>query len=222
MKSPKLPALDPERESVPSHIVGATELIAERPPSVERILIAAEALFAEHGYAAVSVEDILVLAEASRATFYQRFSGKEGVASALFERALEILEGNIARRVSKQESLSEKLTAGFDLYLSLWQRHGRLFQELTAEALRPGSKLEPMRRRLLDRVVRLLTESIPTTRSAELHETLCLQLILGLEGFLIHRHPESGLSDEEKEKLKAELLPELIAWVGRASVPLER
>lgn len=222
MKSPKLPALDPERESVPSHIVGATELIAERPPSVERILIAAEALFAEHGYATVSVEDILVLAEASRATFYQRFSGKEGVASALFERALEILEGNIARRVSKQESLSEKLTAGFDLYLSLWQRHGRLFQELTAEALRPGSKLEPMRRRLLDRVVRLLTESIPTTRSAELHETLCLQLILGLEGFLIHRHPESGLSDEEKEKLKAELLPELIAWVGRASVPLER
>lgn len=219
MKSPKLPALDPQRESVPSHIVGATALIAGRPPSAERILIAAEALFAEHGFATISVEDILVLAEVSRATFYQRFSGKEELASALFQRALELLEGNIARRVSKQETLDEKLSAGFDLYLSLWQRHGRLFQELTAEALRPGSKLEPMRRRLIDRVVLLLTESIPTARDPELHKTLCLQLILGIEAFLIHRHPESGLSDEEKEQLKAELLPELVAWMSRATRP---
>lgn len=216
MTSTKFPELDPERESVPTHIVGATDLIADRPPSVQRILIAAEALFAEHGYAAISVEDILVLAEVSRATFYQRFAGKEDLASALFQRALAILEGNIARRVSKQKTLNEKLSAGLDLYLSLWQRHGRLFQELTAEALRPGSKLGPMRRQLIDRVVRLITESIPTTRDPELHETLCLQLILGLEGFLIYRHPESGLTDAEKEKLKAGLLPELLAWVGRA------
>ncbi len=61
----------------------------ESGPVNDRILAAALALFVERGYHNVSVHDIQRRAGVSIGSIYNHFGGKEGVARALYARALE-------------------------------------------------------------------------------------------------------------------------------------
>lgn len=59
--------------------------------SATRVIAAALALFAEHGYEATSVEQIAKAAGVSRSTFFRQFGGKDDVIFADHERILVIL-----------------------------------------------------------------------------------------------------------------------------------
>jgi AcrR family transcriptional regulator len=202
------------RASFPSHIVGPTAKLGKRPPSTERILMAAESIFGERGYASVSVEDILNLADVSRATFYQHFGSKEELAAALFDRALEVLTKSVLERFAAEPTLEGKIAAGLDVYLELWQRHGRLVQELSIEALRPGSKLAPARRRVVDSVVAVLCATALEETGETFDPIACEHLILGTEAVLVHRCLETGLTREARRELQAKLLPLILGKSG--------
>ena len=63
---------------------GRTKLQQEQKEETrERLLRAAQQVFDRHSYAAASVEDIIVAAGTSRASFYRHFDSKWDVASAL-------------------------------------------------------------------------------------------------------------------------------------------
>lgn len=204
-----------ERASVPSHIVGPRAKLGKRPPSTERILMAAESIFGERGFGSVSVEDILNLADVSRATFYQHFKSKEELAAALFDRALEVLTESVLARFASEATLEGKIAAGLDVYLELWQRHGRLVQELSIEALRPGSKLAPARKHVVDTVVQVLCAAAETETGVRFDPLVCEHLILGIEALLVHRGLDGPLTDEARRELQAKLLQLILNSRGR-------
>ncbi|MBS1120882.1 MAG: Bacterial regulatory protein, tetR family, partial [Deltaproteobacteria bacterium] len=57
-------------------------------PSVDKILEAAEKVFAKHGYAVVSLRQLMAAARVSTTAFYARFDSKEAVMAALVTRLL--------------------------------------------------------------------------------------------------------------------------------------
>jgi AcrR family transcriptional regulator len=81
-----------------------------------------EELFAEHGYAAASLDQIVAAAEVTKGALYHHFSGKQ----ALFEAVFEKVEGEASRTI--QESLQgqqdpwEKAMAGLRCFLGVVQQ----------------------------------------------------------------------------------------------------
>lgn len=69
---------------------------ASLSPIAHDVLTVSSALFAERGYYAVSMEDIAVAAELSRATLYRYFSAKDKILAELTRRAADEIEGHAA------------------------------------------------------------------------------------------------------------------------------
>ena len=210
--------------AIPAHIVGSPAATARRPPPRERLLIAAEAVWSDVGYAASRVEDVLKVADVSRATFYQHFRGKEELAAALLDRAIEVLLEAAARRSLGGTTYEEKVAAALDAYLELWERHGRIVSELTVEALRPGSSLGPVRKRAVDAAVAVLSAQFQLQRGVPIEPMVVRHLILGIEAVLMHERLERRARPAQRDQLLAIALaaangPEL---TRRASAPSAR
>ena len=84
-----------------------------------RLLDAATALFAEHGYAGTSVEMLLAEAQVSRGAFYHHFASKE----AVFEAAVEAVESRVIRALAEQAAVAvsakHSLLLGCQAYLRM-------------------------------------------------------------------------------------------------------
>lgn len=74
--------------------------------------------FTEHGYAATSIDDIIVQAGVARGALYHHFAGKE----ALFRAVYETVEGEVVARVMEaagaQSSPWEALRSGLSMFLN--------------------------------------------------------------------------------------------------------
>jgi AcrR family transcriptional regulator len=196
---------------IPSHIVGSPATTLRRPPPRERLLIAAEAVWSDAGYAVARVEDVLRVADVSRATFYQHFAGKEDLAGALLERAVGLLLTTASERSLLGDSFEAKVALALDAYLELWEQHGRIVQELTAEALRPGSSLGPMRKRAVDAAVAVLATQFQLERGVPIEPVVVRHLILGIEAELMHARLGKGIA--RKSELRDQLLALVLATV---------
>jgi AcrR family transcriptional regulator len=93
---------------------------SERSESTRGALIeAARGLFAEHGYAGVSTEEIVRAAGVTRGALYHHFSGKRGLFEAVYER----IEAELAERIAEgalatnAESPLEAMRAGAEMFL---------------------------------------------------------------------------------------------------------
>lgn len=104
MLFPDTPA---EALAAPPPITGATDMptdVAERAapepamvtdelsPIAHDVLLASSSLFAEHGYYAVSMEDIAAATDISRATLYRYFSAKDKILAELTREAVAEIE----------------------------------------------------------------------------------------------------------------------------------
>lgn len=86
--------------------------LTDRPPlrarkrarTREEIVTAAYRLFAEHGYATVTVDDIVDAAEVSRSTFFRYFGDKQEV---VFAREEEVRADVAGRELSRQVSAAD-------------------------------------------------------------------------------------------------------------------
>lgn len=201
-------------QAAPAHLVGSPSATKKRPPAKERVLIAAEAVFGERGYAQASVEDVLQAADVSRGTFYTYYANKEEVAAALLQRALDVLLGLVGTRFQAETRLNDKISAALDAYLELWQRHGRVVQDLWAEALRPGSRVAEVRRQAVKTTVRVIEASMAALGRPRLDSLVYEHLVLGIESVLMHRQIEGGLNDKERRRIHAAMLPLLIRVLG--------
>jgi AcrR family transcriptional regulator len=90
-------------------------LTARRQDQYRRLIRAGRDMFAEHGYAGTSIEDIVARARVSRTSFYRFFSNKEDCLLAVFragtERGLEALEKVAASDLPPEEKLREGVRA---------------------------------------------------------------------------------------------------------------
>jgi AcrR family transcriptional regulator len=78
----------------------------------ERLLAATEALIAEKGAAATTIEAIVKGAGVSSVTFYEHFRGKEECFVAAFERAVAGLEAQVRGAVPVAAARDEQVRAG--------------------------------------------------------------------------------------------------------------
>src|ERR671921_2625438 len=76
-----------------------------------RLLDAAGRVFARLGYEAASVEDIAFEAGVGKPTVYRYFAGKEALFEAVFERALDELEGRLDGVLERDGAFPEILDA---------------------------------------------------------------------------------------------------------------
>src|SRR5262245_53903533 len=130
----------------------------------DAILTAATRVFAKHGIAEVTVEDLLQAANVSRRTFYQYFDGKDGVVDALYDVSCGLMIDAIRKAAAEHADPNERLVALIDVYLAFNRNRttAALFHVLEVEALRSG-RLAARRQAVVDAVGNELARHLTTS-----------------------------------------------------------
>jgi AcrR family transcriptional regulator len=141
------------------------------------VMTAAARLFAERGFRAVSVEDLLDAAKVSRRTFYKVFDGKDAVALALYRYGTDALLDASRRALSQDVDQVTRTLACVDLHLANAARMGRLIFVLGGEASNQDSPLFAVRMSVHDRLVEILRAS----RDRNIDPLFTRTLVLAIE-----------------------------------------
>ena len=81
----------------------------------EQILAAAQVVFADKGYHATGVSDIIAKAGIARGTFYLYFDGKRAIFDALLDRIFEDLLARIYPIIIPQSQMKPLLNPRFEI-----------------------------------------------------------------------------------------------------------
>jgi AcrR family transcriptional regulator len=121
-----------------------------------RLLRAAAADFAEHGYGNTGSESISRRAGMSKATFYEHFANKEDCILALFDQATEMLATSMAQaaRQAGADSPRERMRAGARAFLRAVAEHPDYVRTLLVEIVGAG----PVAARRRDQVLELFAQ----------------------------------------------------------------
>lgn len=171
-------------------------------------------MFARSGYAGVTVDDIIVAADTSRATFYRYFRGKEDLfdelSRACFHEMRDITKKLAAYEgpVSGQEGL-QQLVAD---YGDMQERHRGVIRAWLEKADRPESAVRKEASRTFHALLRGLEErieavGIPSEVDPEVQAALLL-VLMNRATFYV-RHRRSRLDPQE-------LTPTLSTMIHRA------
>jgi TetR/AcrR family transcriptional regulator len=125
---------------------------------------AAERLFISRGYSATTMEDLAEEADVAVGSIYAHFASKEGVYSALIERALELDKQYCDEGFAAGELPAERLLGLAEGYLRFAREHPGYFQLFRFPPPdRPGAELTPaasarVARRIKDETKRMARE----------------------------------------------------------------
>ena len=111
------------------------------PAARAKILAAAEALFAEHGFAGVGVRQIAAAAGVNGAMIHYYFGNKESLYHAIIENAAATVRGLIADAIASATSLEERLTRVVKAYAGYIFGHQHLARILLREMLAGGEHI---------------------------------------------------------------------------------
>lgn len=146
-----VPALDPSRRK--------GELTAER------ILDAAEALFAERGYAGTTLRDVATRVDLRIPSLYNHFASKDALYAAVLERGIGPVLG-ILREFGVEDA--ERRDPGIVIarVMGLLQRHPNLPRLVLHETLAGGQRLTPILREWIAPVFGRAGEMVEATADA--------------------------------------------------------
>ncbi len=115
-------------------------------PSADRILEAAEDVFAAHGYAEVSLRQLMAAAGVSTTAFYARFDSKEAVMAALTTRLFGELYAQAPGVIGRAHDLASGIVLGVDLLCDLFAPKRPLVRMILAETGASKAAVEARRR----------------------------------------------------------------------------
>ncbi len=127
--------MESEKIPVPEHI---QVFPRDKEATRQRILEAAEAVFAEKGYHSAVVDDIIRVARTSKGGFYFHFPSKQGVFLALMDALAPKLMAAVDRAIAHEETAAGKVDAALRTVLDQFARHRRLSKILLIEAMGLG------------------------------------------------------------------------------------
>ena len=91
--------------------------MARNPEQTKQLIIEkALPIFNTKGYNAASISDITTATGIAKGAIYGNFKNKDEVATAAFERGVEIVAGEIAKRVKKETTAPAKIETIVDFY----------------------------------------------------------------------------------------------------------
>jgi AcrR family transcriptional regulator len=94
------------------------------------VLAAAARRFAQHGYEAVTVEDLIQAARVSRTLFYKHFDSREDVLVELYREGIERIRDQVVEAIGVSSDLAEMLERGVERYFAAIAAAGPLAGEL--------------------------------------------------------------------------------------------
>jgi AcrR family transcriptional regulator len=145
------------------------------------VMMAAAKVFAEKGYRAVSVEDLLTRANISRRTFYKVFSSKDDVGLALYRFGTDGLVDACRRALVEDTDLLTRVLRCIDLHLHNAATMGRLIYVLGGEASHQDSPLFAVRMAVHERLVEMLQAA---DRARRVDPLFVRTLVLALEAMV--------------------------------------
>lgn len=104
----------------------------------ERLLDAAEQVFAEKGYHGAVVDDIIRVSDSSKGGFYFHFPNKQAIFLALVDALVPKLAAAVERAITAETDPVRQLDAALRTVLELFSRHRRLTKILLVEAVGLG------------------------------------------------------------------------------------
>src|SRR6516164_7921134 len=104
----------------------------------QRLLDAAEQVFAEKGYHSTGVDDIIRASDSSKGGFYFHFPNKQAIFLALVDALTPKLAASIDRAIAAESDPVAQLDAALSTVLALFARHRRLSKILLVEAVGLG------------------------------------------------------------------------------------
>src|SRR5262245_54002313 len=104
----------------------------------QRLLDAAEQVFAEKGYHGAGVDDIIRASDSSKGGFYFHFPNKQAIFLALVDALTPKLGASIDRAIAAESDPVAQLDAALRTVLDLFARHRRLSKILLVEAVGLG------------------------------------------------------------------------------------
>jgi TetR/AcrR family fatty acid metabolism transcriptional regulator len=104
----------------------------------QRLLDAAEQVFAEKGYHGAGVDDIIRASDSSKGGFYFHFPNKQAIFLALVDALVPKLAASIDRAIAAETDPIAQLDAALGTVLDLFSRHRRLSKILLVEAVGLG------------------------------------------------------------------------------------
>lgn len=105
-----------------------------REDRTRQLLEVAEAVFAERGIAAASMEDIADRAGVTKPVLYDHFGSKDGLLAAVIERAGAELGANVEGAVSGAQDADEALAKGLRAYFEFMKKHRAAWLALLNES----------------------------------------------------------------------------------------
>jgi AcrR family transcriptional regulator len=115
-------------------------------PSADKILEAAEAVFAKHGYADVSLRQLIAAAGVSTTAFYARFDSKEAVMAALTTRLFAELYADAPGVLDRARDLETGILLGVDLMCDRFEPRRALVRMILAETGASKAAVDARRR----------------------------------------------------------------------------
>jgi len=104
----------------------------------QRLLDAAEEVFAEKGYHGAGVEDIVRASDSSKGGFYFHFPNKQAIFLALIDALVPRLAAAVDRAIAAEPDPVAQLDAALRTVLETFSRHRRLSKILLIEAVGLG------------------------------------------------------------------------------------
>ena len=104
----------------------------------QRLLEAAEQVFAEKGYHGAVVDDIIRASDSSKGGFYFHFPNKQGIFLALIDALVPKLASAVDRAIAGESDPVAQMDAALRTVLETFSRHRRLSKILLVEAVGLG------------------------------------------------------------------------------------
>ncbi|GAC1381175.1 MAG: TetR/AcrR family transcriptional regulator [Ktedonobacteraceae bacterium] len=190
--------------------------IRDKQATRQRILEAAERVFAEKGYHGTVVDDIIHTADISKGGFYFHFPNKQGIFLVLMEALTPRLISATERAIGQETDPIAKVDAALRTVLATFARHRRLSRILLIEAVGLGpnfeQKLMQVRTQFAAVIQRHLDQAIAEGAIAPLDTEVASFAWLGAINELVSRWLVAGKPEELED-----ILPELRVLLLRSA-----
>jgi AcrR family transcriptional regulator len=126
----------------------------------QRLLDAAEEVFAEKGYHGTVVDDIIRVSDSSKGGFYFHFPNKQAIFLALVDKLVPKLAAAIDRAIAAETDPIAQLDAALRTVLETFGRHRRLSKILLIEAVGLGHGFDEKLMRTRGRFAGMIQEHL--------------------------------------------------------------
>ncbi len=173
----------------------------------ERILEAAEQLFAEKSFHDAAMDEIVAISQISKGGVYFHFPSKEELFFALLDKLAAKLQRDVARAIARRQGALAKIQGALEAVLRALSGKRRLAQILLRQGYGLGLDFERKRLEIYTRFARLIREHLDEAVAEGSIEPINTELTayawLGAINELVTRWVYTGKPDPLKESLPA-------------------